>query len=338
MTVIRRLALYAALPLALVAVAGYGWYQFGDTGKRWRYEDALAGYCQGLIPPEESAVLTDYDTGAGLPLDRHYGGSGGYEYCKVGRQVLTIARIPADARDDDGRRSVFDALRPAPAGTLPLPLGGGWHGYTNRASAAVVLTCEGQDASVVVAAAPSGRDVAGSATARLLTATAERAAGHWDCEARTGGATPDDYPEPQEKSRFEAEGTCAGLPLRDRDDVDWIKETTASPGTAPLESCVLGTAVDAENRPELLSLTASFGPFAQAVAPFGDGEPQPAGGSGGTHWATAACPGATARAHFRVHTETPAGEDDDAFARAALTAFAERSARQHGCTDLRLPR
>lgn len=338
MTVIRRLALYAALPLVLVAAAGYGWYQFGDTGKRWRYEDALAGYCQGLIPPEESAVLTDYDTGAGLPLDLHHGGSAPYEFCKVGRQVLTIARIPADARDDDGRPGVFDALRPDPTGTLPLPLGGGWHGYTNRESAAVVLTCADQDASVVVGASTTGYDTTGSAVARLLTATAERAADHWGCDARTGGALPDDYPEPQEKSRFEAEGTCAGLPLRDRDDIDWIKETTASPGTAPLESCVLGTAVDAEKRPELLSLTASFGPFAQGVAPSGDDEPQPAGGSGAYHWATAACPGATARAFFRVRAETPAAEDDETFARAALTAFAERAARQRGCTDLRLPR
>ncbi|QNP61612.1 hypothetical protein [Streptomyces genisteinicus] len=337
MTVIRRLALYAALPLVLVAVAGYGWYQFSDTGKRWRYEDALAGYCQGLIPAEESAVLTGYDTDAGLPLDYRDGGPGGYEFCKVGRHTLVIAEIPADARDDDGRPGVFDRLRPSPTGTLPLPLGGGWHGYTNRVSAAVVLTCAGRESSVVVGSQTGGDTVAGSAVARLLTATAERAADRWDCDAQTGGATPDDYPEPQEKSRFEAEGTCAGLPLRDRDDIDWIRETTAAPGTAPLESCVLGAARDAESRPELFGLTASFGPFAQAVAPLGDGADPEAGRLGDLLWGTAACPGDGARARFTLDPASPAGEGDDAFARAALAAFAERAAKQHGCTGLRLP-
>ncbi|TXS35232.1 hypothetical protein [Streptomyces sp. t39] len=337
MKVIRRPALYVALTLTLVAVAGCGWYQFSDTGKRWRYEDALAGYCRGLIPSAESAVLTGYDTGRGLPLDAHRGGPGGFEFCRVGPNALTIAKIPASARDDDGPRGAFDNLWPQRTGTLPLPLGGGWHGYTNRRSAAVVLRCADQNASVVVGSAAGGSVVAGSATARLVTATAVRAAERWDCDAEAGGPLPDDYAEPQEKSRFEAEGTCAGIPLRDRDDVDWIKETTASPATAPLERCVLGEA-QTESRTELFTLDAYFGPFAQSFEETAPGTGAEAGGSRGSFWATAACPGDRVRARFAVTTAAHAEQGGDAFARAALSAFAERSARQHGCTDLRVPR
>ncbi|UUN25491.1 hypothetical protein [Streptomyces sp. FIT100] len=335
MKVIRRLALYVALPLTVAAVAGHGWYQFSDTGKRWRYEDRLATYCQGLIPPEESAVITGYDTVEGLPNDVHHGGSDGYELCWVGRRnALTIARIPASARDDDGRRGVFDLLRPSASKTPPLPLGGGWQGYTNLKSAAVVLECTNQDASVVVSSASAGGGAADGATTELVAATAVRAADRWGCAADPGGPLPKLPDPPAEKSPLDAEGTCAGIPMRGMDMIHWIRETTSSAGTAPLESCVLGeTKARAE---ELFVLSARFGPLAQARAsdtdPDGD-----AGHVGVSFWATAKCPGADARALFTISTTAYVHENADAFARSALSAFAERASAQRGCTDLRLP-
>ncbi|MEU0372678.1 hypothetical protein ABZ070_20885 [Streptomyces sp. NPDC006283] len=334
MTVIRRLALYVALPLALASVAGYGWYQLSDTGRRWRYEDRLATYCQGLIPSKESAVLTDYDAEKGLPNDRHHGGSDGYEFCWVGKTMLTIAWIPASARDDDGPRGVFDELRPDDGEALPLALGGGWRGYTNHANSAVVLGCGNQDASVVVSSSGVGRAVAGRATAELVAATAVRAAEHWDCDAEAGGAIPSVPQQPEEKSRFEAEGTCEGIPMQDMDIIHWIKETPAA-GTSPLESCVLGeTKARAE---ELFRLSAHFGPYAQAQYPD-SGTARGAGGSKDHFWATAKCSGSAA--YFAVHATEYVHVDDQVedFTRSALTAFAKRSAGQHGCTDLKLPR
>ncbi|MFF8845814.1 hypothetical protein ACF08N_24365 [Streptomyces sp. NPDC015127] len=332
MTVIRRLALYAALPLALVAVAGYGWYQLSDTGKRWRYEDALASYCEGLIPPKESAVFTGYDTEKGLPNDWDRGAD--HQFCKVGRSLLTIARIPESARDDDGPRGVFDDLRPGERGTLPMTLGGGWRGYTNLASTAAVLECRNQDASVVVSASGSGDTVAGRTTAELVTATAVRAAEHWDCEAEAGGPIPPVPAEPEEKSRFDAKGTCAGIPMHDMDIVHWLKETPAAE-TSLLETCVLGeTKARAE---ELFQVRAFFGPFAQAQYPEYEST-RDAGRFGDFFWATAKCPGTSARALFTISTTEYVHEDVEDFARSALTAFAERSAKQHGCTDLQLPR
>ncbi|MGW7465786.1 hypothetical protein ACWGJT_14030 [Streptomyces xantholiticus] len=334
MTVIRRLALYVALPLALAAVAGYGWYQFSDTGRRWRYEDKLATYCQGLIPPKESAVFTDYDTDKALPHDEHIGGSDGYEFCWVGKTILTIARIPASARDDDGRRSVFDELRPDRTGTLPMALGGGWHGYTNLESAAVVLHCGNQDASVVASASAVRGTATGRTTAELLAATAVRAAGHWDCEAEAGGPIPPLPAEPEQESRFGAKGTCEGIPMRDMDIVHWIQETPTADSSL-LETCVLGeTKARAE---ELFYVRAFFGPFAQAQHPDHESA-RDAGRYGDFLWATAKCPGTSARAVFTISTTDYVHEDVEDFARAALTGFAQRSAAQHGCTDLDLPR
>ncbi|GGW59378.1 hypothetical protein [Streptomyces xantholiticus] len=335
MTVIRRLALYVALPLTLAAVTAYGWYQFSDTGRRWRYEDKLATYCQGLIPPKESAVFTDYDTDKALPHDEHVGGLDGYEFCWVGKTMLTIARIPASARDDDGPRGVFDELRPDRTGTLPMALGGGWHGYTNLESAAVVLDCGNQDASVVASAATVSRAGTGRTTAELLAATAVRAAEHWDCEAEAGGPIPRVPAEPEQKSRFEAKGTCAGFPMHDMDSIHWIKETPAT-ASSLLEACVLGeTKARSE---ELFQVRAYFGPFAQAQYPD-DESTRDAGRHGQRFsWATARCPGTSARALFTISTTEYAHEDVGDFARSALTAFAKRSAAQHGCTDLELPR
>ncbi|MFF3289259.1 hypothetical protein [Streptomyces sp. NPDC003023] len=334
MALIRRLALYVALPLALVAVAGYGWYQLSDTGKRWRYEDRLATYCQGLIPPEESAAITDYDTDEGLPNEWHRGGPEGYEFCQVGDTMLVIARVPASARDDDGRRGVFDELRPDRTAGLPMPLGGGWRGYTNGENAAAVLDCAGQDASVVVHSSHRGDSAVGRSTIALVTATAARAARHWDCDAKPGGSLPAVPDQPEEKSRFEAEGTCAGIPMHDMDTIHWIKETPTA-ASSVLETCVLGeTEARAE---ELFQVNAHFGPLARAQHPDPE-TTRKAGGDEDYIWATAKCPGTSGRALFTIAATEYAHDDAEQFLRAALAAFADRSAKQHGCTDLALPR
>lgn len=336
MKVMRRVALYVALPLVVVAVAGYGWYQWSDTGKRMRFEDRLATYCEGLFPPDESAVLADFDTEEGLPYDDHRGGTNGYETCRVGKTELVIARIPESARDTDGPRGVLDELRPGRADTLPTALGGGWYGYTAPKKGGVILECENQDASVVVGSSTYGNAVVGLPAAELMTATAVRAAERWDCEADAGGPIPARSGPQEQKSRFEAQGTCKGIPMRDLDIVHWITETPAA-GDAPLESCVLGeTKADAE---ELFHLRAVFGPFAQAQLT----ESAPTGGAGGSKayfWATAECPGTSVPARFTITATEYVYVDKNVedFARAALTAFAERSAAQHGCSDPDLPR
>ncbi|NWF27866.1 hypothetical protein HW130_16605 [Streptomyces sp. PKU-EA00015] len=88
----------------------------------------------------------------------------------------------------------------------------------------------------------------------------------------------------------------------------------------------------------MLHVRAFFGPFAQAQYPDYEST-RDAGRSGNNFsWATAKCPGTSARALFTVSATQYTDEEVEDFARSALTEFAERSAKQHGCTDLKLPR
>lgn len=341
MKAVRRVALYVALPLALVAAVGYGWYRLSDTGRGWRYEDKLATYCDGLIPYEESAALTGLDTESGLPLDSRRGTPGlPSHYCRVADLSLTIGRIPGGtANPRDGLSDVFDELDPAGEDLLPMPLGGGWHGYTDMQSTVVVLACDNKDASVVVSALagePHTTRRQAREAAELVTATAENAADHWSCDADSGGRVPLPPKPAGQTSPSRAGGTCRGLPLRDADEVHWIKETKAS-GTAPLETCVLGETIARSEA--LYYLEAAFGPYAQRLR---SPEPEPGALNRETGirrdaaWASAACPGHSAQALFTIRSTEYAYPEGD-FLRRALNAFAERAAKRHGCTDLKLP-
>ncbi|MFI6082861.1 hypothetical protein ACIBBB_18100 [Streptomyces sp. NPDC051217] len=311
-----------------------------DTGKGWRYEERLKTFCEGLIPYEESAGFTGKD-GARLSRDYRAGGSeGDYDSCTVAGLDLTIGRLP-DSTSDSDRPDVFDRLGEVDADSPPVPLGGGWRGYTDLVNTAVVLACDNKPGSVVVTAHDDDAADASRAQgiAELVAATAVEAAGRWDCGVKAGGRIPKPAAEPERASRFHATGTCEGIPLGDQDDVHWIKEGPAS-GTAPLEECALGeTKAEAVN---LFEFEAAFGPFAQRLrsddSDRGDFE-RGAGGSQGFFWATARCPGDGARAVFWVDPTEYAYVDKEAneFARMALSTFAERRAEQHGCTDLTLP-
>lgn len=123
--------------------------------------------------------------------------------------------------------------------------------------------------------------------------------------------------------------------------MEYIKDAPTS-GTAPLERCVLGEIEDGGS--PLLVLEAAFGPYAQRPRghdPYSDTFQHGAGGSEGSYWATARCPGYGPRAVFRIDPVSDFDSDiakrADTFAGKALVAFAERGVKQHGCTELTLP-
>ncbi|WP_329074071.1 hypothetical protein [Streptomyces niveus] len=339
-TAVRRWAPYVALSLALALAAGYGWYRMSDTGKGWRYEESLKTFCEGLIPYEESAGFTGKD-GELLTRDHRANGyEADYDLCTVAGLDLTIGRIPDSTLNGDSS-DVFDRLDEIEGDSPPIPLGGGWRGYTDLVNTAAVLTCDNKPGSVVVTADDDNEAGVSRAhgIAELVTATAVRAAADWDCDAKAGGPIPRLPGAVEWGSRIDAKGTCQGIALRDQEWVEWIKDAPAS-GTSPLERCVLG---ELKNGGEpLLNLEAAFGPFAQRLrsddsdaGTFKRG----AGGIEGYYWATAQCPDDGPRAVFRVvpvayvHIDKAA----DTFVREALVAFAESRAKQHGCTDLKLP-
>ncbi|MFD7496522.1 hypothetical protein ACFV8T_29750 [Streptomyces sp. NPDC059832] len=340
MKTMRRIALYAVVPLALVLAAGYGWYRMSDTGKRWRYEGRLATYCEGLLPVAESAALTAYSTDPGLPGDRTGGADDDRWYeCGVADTRLLAALIPHDAvRNRNLSGDPLSMLRDGDSDHLPVAVGGDWQGYTDFRETGIVLNCTNRPASLVVAVRADESHENAAETrriARLATATAERAAERWSCDAPHGTGVPpipvqDDRPAPGN-----ATGTCAGVPVPGDDSVDWHRETTA-PGTALLETCALGETKARDE--ELYWFDAAFGPYTQRLRTSEDGPGGYRGDAGADRhsaWASAVC-GTGPRALFTVN-DTEYAAPPRGYLRTALRAFAERAAQRHGCTDLKLP-
>ncbi|MCX4670857.1 hypothetical protein OG453_29885 [Streptomyces sp. NBC_01381] len=204
-----------------------------------------------------------------------------------------------------------------------------------------------------------------TAFARIATATAANASDHWGCDAELG-ERPRTVPLPVDEEEnvplADATASCEGVPARGS-ALSWAWEG-ARRGT-PLEVCVLGAGpVDTEGRPAPRTssdisgryrLSAYYGPYAQderygyqerhdylepdrmlGVAPAG---PLVFGG----YWASAECEKGGERALFTIEppgSGSPSyGSDkrdkpsaaDRAYQRAALKAFAEKSAETHGC-------
>lgn len=337
MKAVRRVGLFCVLPLVLALTAAYVWYRVSDTGRGWRYEDKLATYCGGLIPYDESAVFTGLNAEVSLSRDKEEGyGEDRFRSCRVADLTVSIGLIRADATRSDVVPDMLSTLDSNESDHLPVGLGGGWRGYTDLRTTAVVLPCTNKDASLVVSIAgeASHGDGTGShAVAELATAIARRAADRQSCEASFGGRIPRlSLPQGQPVPAG-ASGTCEGLRIPESQGVNWVQGSVAS-DSSPLERCLLG---ESKAREEVLySLEASFGPYAQRLGPTGhDGHrPEP----GLTHTgatATASCPGSTVPAVFRVHATVYAAPTQE-FLRSALRTFAERSAARHGCTGLEL--
>ncbi|MEU4996862.1 hypothetical protein [Streptomyces sp. NPDC021622] len=204
-----------------------------------------------------------------------------------------------------------------------------------------------------------------TAFARTATATAANASAHWGCDADLGKrprTVPLDVNEDESVPLADATASCEGVPGRGS-AVSRAWEG-ARRGT-PVEMCVVGAGpVDAEGRPVPRTssdisgqyrLSAFYGPYAQderygylerhdylepdrmlGVAPAG---PLVFGG----YWASAECEKGGERALFTVeppgsgsHSYGSDKQDkptaaDRAYERAALKAFAKRSAKAHGC-------
>ncbi|MDX3225399.1 hypothetical protein [Streptomyces sp. ME19-01-6] len=245
--------------------------------------------------------------------------------------------------------------------TLAVPLGHGWSGVfgtdnvrqddneDGEGTTAVLLDCAkgGTSLLITVETELSGVSLDDPAArpdfVRTATATAKAANDHWGCGARLGEPVRT-VGLPVNEDEYEpllgAKGTCAGVPTAARSAVSTARETARD--RAPSEACALG-ARDGSPR---YRLDAYYGPYAeQTRAEYAaDGVTQdgptpadePSGRLGqSAYWASASCPDGAEDALFLVRAD---GTEDDtrrkpdlAYERAALKAFAERSARSHGC-------
>ncbi|MFE5024611.1 hypothetical protein ACFRAO_15060 [Streptomyces sp. NPDC056656] len=356
--VLRRLALWVGVPLVVVLVAGWTWYRVSDTGKRWRYEDRLSSYCDGVLPVAETSALTGLSTDSFRNDLRRGGSHTYYEFCWAADLYVTVSRIPGGVRDgglsENDLRWYFpyEGAHALPSAT---PLGGGWRGYTDVTNTVAALTCRDGGSLVVTAqgdgvedddSAPAGRARVGrdrvQRLAELTTATAARAAGRWGC----GAKVPDGPPAPPAISSFPRQpvapvldGACAGIGTGPDERIDWAW-TAKGDRNALEERCVLGTDEDAyqgEREGELYRFSASYGPSALEARLRSEHRLDYEARHGKSPFrASASCPGDAERARFTVapYHATP---HDEKFATVAFRAFVQHAVERHGCGDLRLP-
>ncbi|MEU1786309.1 hypothetical protein ABZ553_10610 [Streptomyces sparsogenes] len=282
--------------------------------------------------------------------------------CRVTADGKGSVRVTIAGAPRPRTRYGIDGLYPSVPGgdTLAVPLGHGWSGLfgtdnarqgdseDGEATTAVLLDCAKGGSSLLITVETTLGGVTLDDPAarpdfvRTATATAKAANAHWGCGARLG--TPvRTVGLPVNEDEYEpllgAKGTCAGVPTAARSAVSTARETARD--RAPRETCALG-ARDGSPR---YHLDAYYGPYAEearaeyADAPTQDGPTpadKPAGRLGlSAYWATATCPDGAEDALFLVRAagteHNTRRRPDLPYERAALKAFAERSARSHGC-------
>lgn len=311
---------------------------------------------------------------------------------RSGSVTVNVRAVPERAAKDDDTREARERRRDAFTGEYsglypdvypelpPVAVGSGWDGLFTAsgpnggdvsATTAVLLDCARGRGGLLVTVSAKDEGVAlddprqRTAFARIATATAADASGHWGCDA-TLGEPPRTVPQPVDTDEAvplaDAATSCRSVPGRGS---EVARAREGSRRGTPLEVCVLGpgaetrgglpVATSSDDVGGRYRLTAHYGPYAQderyryqdkytymerdripGTRPSGR---LPDGG----YWVSAACEKGGERALFTVEppgSESPSYQQDEkdkptpadrAYQRAALKAFAQGSAKAHGC-------
>ncbi|MEU7108178.1 hypothetical protein ABZ951_24510 [Streptomyces sp. NPDC046215] len=367
----RWLIAGSAVLVFLVAIAGTAFYFTGGYEK-WRDERSLAGACEGVLSKDDVRAALGSDR-----VHAQSGEKLNYIFSNLEKDRITKCVLESRGsgenvvinagwatRDTDVRWH-YAHLFLDEGGYGTVPIGSGWHGslvfLRDSLQGAVELTCRNQkDKTLLVNfktvhtgynqpqldSQQRADDRAGFA--RLVTSTAGGLADKYGCDAplgkTVGSVAPDPVrnPAPLDKSR----GICAPV-VRLGGGAEQAGAVTASDAptdpTTPAEDCYLN---NAKGYP-LYRLTALYGGLAEKGRaestwsdPAADAEFQERSHRG---FGTAQC-GDGKSAYYSLtapYTSLEEGRTvknpDPQFERAALKAFAEQSAKTHGCHGLRLP-
>ncbi|NGN67942.1 hypothetical protein G5C51_29095 [Streptomyces sp. A7024] len=347
--------------IAVLAVAA-GWFFGSGTYDRWQDARGVEAACDGAVDPGEARALlgdehlkarTRHGTPIGSKTKRWtcwIDVDDGYHKRTVinleWRSRAWAPHIEAD-RDTDNYQAWGSS-----------PIGSGWSGMLNHhldgdrdeGHAIVTLACRNKPDSLTLYATNwtdrSYREPSHRANlARLATGTAHRAAEKWGCDAKPGKPVRSvpplfDWQDARRKDTVApaaATGTCRGVP-GSRTYPRMLETTATAPGS-PIEDCFL---VPASGRPdEGLRLSSFYGTFAddqrRLTSTGREYESTDPLQTSFEARAEATCPGRPSTAVYTLSRllDTTA-KPPRAFLRDALTAFAERSAKLHGCTDVRL--
>ncbi|MFF5717693.1 hypothetical protein [Streptomyces buecherae] len=372
----------------MLALVGTGYFGFGGGYARYKSDQLLGNACDGVLAKREArAVLGDGPLKKGDDGNDSVGTFAGRETderslrvrCSIRRDpeddtgmasvAVTVSGVPARGAADSPFRELYAGM---PYGLAPAPLGHGWSGIFameddghrggTEAMTSVVLDCADTPSDLLVTARV-GLDAITldnadhrADFARVATATASKAARHWDCDARLG-KDPTSVGLPVNEEEYvpvrDASGTCAGVPAARpaHGRIAVSRAWESARGTAPYEACVLGGEEVAHGR---YRLRAVYGPYAEELryvvengSGIGPGAPdfdrERAGRSEVPQlqfwWGTAECGEGRQRPLYTAEkiegTLTDRERElseDPAYERRALAEFARRSAVSHGCT------
>ncbi|MCL7376020.1 hypothetical protein [Streptomyces sp. 35G-GA-8] len=349
-TTVVRWTGWTAGVLVLGLLAAWIWWRESDTAARWRFDDAMETFCGGVLAYEKSSLFEGLGPYAKLRNDNALGPNA--HFCLLGEELteVTVALLPADA-EDDRNMDLERILPPFDGSMLPVPLTGGWRGAADGDSIRVLLSCrDDEDLVSVTVGSYTSEERLEQETGwldsdlywgRFAAATAVKASAHWGCEAEGGKALRALPARSGPESIAGADGTCAGLPFARDQRLDTVEETVTSSNSL-YEICEVGAS---HYFSDTYFFSAGFGPYA---LPTGDRDTlstrAEAGANGRGLWASARCPGDAERARFTgiVPREAatvwlPGEKGEETFGLPAFREFAERSAKRHNCTDLRLP-
>ncbi|MFI6013087.1 hypothetical protein ACIBAG_30450 [Streptomyces sp. NPDC051243] len=367
----RRIILWAVTALVAAAVGVVVYLELHGDFQRWRDEAALDSACDGLLDRNVVRGVLGPGSVEVEEEDEDRGGEGLVAACEVRVDGSGTVDIRILDTAYAGRTLDSFYAGPPGAHALPVPVGHGWTGLfgadpvlvgdgedpfraddAEDVTTSLVLECakgssvKGFSVTVETTLGKTLDDPANRPEfAKIATSTAAKASKARDCGAELGKpvrrlglpVNEDEY-----KPLDTADGTCSGIPTGQGVSI----ATETKRGHAPYEICRLAGA-DLNKR---YSLLAEYGPYAQEAfidyQEYGAEEEFPSpdvpardrDADGRSSWTTAKCPDGLALFTLQLTSE----QDDNpkkrvsspglAYERAALRAFAERSAKAHGCS------
>lgn len=347
----RNASKVTVIIVGLVVVAAAVFY-FSGSYDKWRDDSALGEACDGMLPTTEMHKFF----GDVSPVRAKNSGSEKADSGQLGECIVSAGSgeigLRIEATKGSAHEGQAEAIKHRFLGdplVMAVPLGGGWRGSVTYeddllyGSVEIPCTREGQqDESAVASVQTSGADAELNASAkrrmgfaRILTEFARSVAGRADCKAKAVGGKVESLaknPLPEKRSVREATGTCA--PVREMGEeagklgLSHIQEAPTD-ATSVAEDCYM-----LHDGDEAYRLSALYGGYAKSAK-------SAVNESGIQADAEAVCPSSPNRALYTLslvqnNSWRPVEQGKVKFERAVLKAFAERSAKHHGCRDVRV--
>ncbi|MCF3104585.1 hypothetical protein IPZ58_23765 [Streptomyces roseoverticillatus] len=358
----RRLITVFAVLICLLLVAGGAFYLSGGY-ESWHDERSLNAACKGLLSKEDARAVSG-GSRVYAKQDHQFDYLFSEDHAHItncvlkdrdARSIVTVD-VHWGSKTQAATRTLQSQLQ-QDTRTGAVPIGAGWPGSIasdgDQLFGIAELTCRNkQNESLFVASRVlylKADDENRAGLGRFTTSTAKNAAEKLGCDAPVGKATSSVAPDPARNPvpLDKVTGTCAPVAALG----EGVRRAGAtSAGDAPsdphtlAEGCYLN---DARGH-QLYRLTASYGSLAENVRREAR-EFDVTGDSGFDEkihrgYGSAQCGDSPKRSFYTLKpimvslAEGLAVKNPDPqFERAALKAFAEQSAKAHGCRDLKLP-